>query len=317
MQSLPLSWALRPSKKYSNEHSEYIFRNMVWVPFRTLETRAHFYNFIAMQSYDNLIIRGCNKYHAKELTKCGFASAKIGMEAILETKQNHFKKKSLIALVKRGLRNGYVKQFPYSLETLKMFNNLKLSSVHSHKPQLQNLFQTNFTPNNLLYAFVSNQNEWLGAILLSVNSNVKLHTELILRKSNAPSGVIEAIIKQIFDDAKTKNIKELSLGEVPFVLKDNNKTDNFKIFLAVKLGSLFKFAYNYKGLYNFKNKFNPRWEFVYLSVKPKLKIKHLVFLFLQSNLHNLILYQTKEIIKNKLKTILNKTFFLFRLLDFN
>ena len=319
MQSLPLSWALTPKNNFVNEIPKLNFNNLVWVPYRTLETKTHFYNFISqqtLQSSNDLIIRGCNKYHVEELSKRGFSSTKIGLEAILETSENHFGKKSLISLVKRGLRNGKVKQLPYSYKISKQFDEFKKQSVHSHKPQLQNLFQTNFTPNNLLYVFESKQNEWLGAILLSVNSKEKLHTELILRKPNTPIGIVEALIHSIFTDAKNNGFKKVSLGEVPFIMKEKTKIKNYKVYIAVKLGSLFKFAYNYKGLYNFKNKFNPKWEFVYISVKPKLKLKHLVFLFVQSNLHKLVLFQFKEKLKGIKKSYISPNFIL-RLLDFN
>ncbi len=316
MQSLPLSWALTPNNNLENDIIKPGSKNLVWVPFRTLETKAHFYNFISqqtLQSSNDLIIRGCNKYHVEELSKRGFSSTKIGIEAILETSQNHFDKKSLISLIKRGLRHGKVKQLPYSYKISMQFDKFKKQSVHSHKPQLQNLFQTNFTSNNLLYVFESKQNEWLGAILLSVNSKEKLHTELILRKPNAPIGIIEAIIHAIFIDAQNNGFKKVSLGEVPFVLKEKTKIKNYKAYIAIKLGYLIKFAYNYQYLYNFKNKFNPKWEFVYISVKPKLKLKHFAFLFIQSNLHNLVLFQLKE----KLKESFFYPKFILRLLDFN
>ncbi len=316
MQSLPLSWALTSSNNFRNEFTKHHFNNLTWVPFRTLETKAHFYNFITQQtlhSSKDVIIRGCNKYHVEELSKQGFTSTKIGMEAILETSANHFEKKSLNSLIKRGLRYGNVYQKPYSYKVAKQFNEFRKKTVHSHKPQLKNLFQTDFTPNNLLYVFQSKTNEWLGAILLSVNSNEKLHTELILRKKNAPTGIIEAIIKNIFEDAKKNGFTKVSLGEVPFVLKKNTKIDNYRVYFAIKLGSLFKFAYNYKGLYNFKNKFTPKWEFVYISVKPKLKLKHFAFLFVQSNLHNLIIFRLKE----KFKESYFYPKFILRLLDFN
>jgi hypothetical protein len=319
MQSLPLSWALTPNNNFANEIPKLSFNNLVWVPYRTLETKAHFYNFISqqtLQSSNDLIIRGCNKYHVEELSKRGFSSTKIGIEAILETSKNHFEKKSLTSLVKRGLRNGKVKQLTYSYEISKQFNEFKKQSVHSHKPQLQNLFQTNFTSNNLLYIFESKQNEWLGAILLSVNSKEKLHTELILRKPNAPVGIIEALVYTIFFDAKNNGFKKVSLGEVPFITKEKTKIKNYRVYIVVKLGTLFRFAYNYKGLYNFKNKFNPNWEFVYISVKPKLKLKHFAFLFVQSNLHKLVLFQLKEKLKN-IKKIYNYPNFILRLLDFN
>ena len=318
MQSLPLSWTLTPNESLVAEITRLNFNKLVWVPYHALETKAHFYKFISQQTpnaADELIIRGCNKYHAAELSKQGFASAQIGIEAILETNGNHFEKKSLQSLVKRGLRNGKVKLLSYSYSNLRKFELFKKQTVHSHKPQLKNLFQTDFTPSGLLYVFESKEKEWLAAILLSVNSKIKLHTELILRKPSAPVGVVEALIKQIYDDAKNNGYKKLSLGEVPFILKKNSK-NNYKIYLAVKLGNMLKFAYNYKGLYNFKNKFNPKWESVYIAVKPKLKLKHLTFLFIQSNMHNLVSFQLKEYVK-QVKTLYKHPNFILRLLDFN
>jgi len=304
MQSLPLSWNLTPDKELVAEITKLNFNRLVWVPYHKLETKAHFYKFISQQISDTsneLIIRGCNKYHAEELSKHGFSSAQIGLEAILETNRNHFEKKSLQALVKRGLRNGKVVLLPYSYSNLTQFKLFQKQTVHAHKPQLQNLFQTNFTQDNLLYVFESKKGEWLGAILLSVNSKVKLHTELILRKPSAPIGIVEALIKHVFDDAKRNGFKKVSLGEVPFILGKGVKK-NYKILLAIKLGKILQFAYNYKGLYNFKNKFDPQWESVYIAVKPKLKFKHLTFLFIQTNLHKLVSFQLTAYLKQIILT---------------
>ena len=84
-----------------------------------------------------------------------------------------------------------------------------------------------------------------------------------------------------------------SLGEVPFVFFENHKTLS-KAKLISFGGRMIRFAYNYKGLYHFKNKFNPLWKIVYLGGYPKVKFRHLKLLFTKSRLQDLALYKIKK-----------------------
>ena len=54
-------------------------------------------------------------------------------------------------------------------------------------------------------------------------------------------------------------------------------------------GRKLRYAYNYLGLYNFKNKFNPEWKDIYICCKPKLNLITILKVSWLSNLAKLIL----------------------------
>ena len=154
--------------------------------------------------------------------------------------------------------------------------------------------------------------------MLSKNSFEKLHTELLLRRVETPVGVMEALIEHTFSYAKYHGFSELSLGEVPFIRTAAKNSDLHSTILE-DMGRLFNFAYNFEGLYNFKNKFRPEWKDLYICANNGIKMKHLFFLFVNTNFHNLAIH--KLILKVKrLLSYLNipyNRFFILRKLDFN
>jgi len=72
----------------------------------------------------------------------------------------------------------------------------------------------------------------------------------------------------------------LSLGEVPF--HHDEASVNWKSQSINSAGRMFKFAYNYPGLFHFKNKFSPHWQPVYLCAKPRLILPIMLDLFIQT-----------------------------------
>lgn len=288
MNSLPLSWSI-------NSFSEVIqtikSKNICWISYGLLHKDQDFYTTIdsfCNKTKIDLIIRGCNSNMKNFLEQKGFNSIKVGNEAVLDTNKDCFKKKSLMKLVKRGFKKGTIEKLSFTEENKNKLENFIKIAKHSKEPQLQNLFITEFQPNNVLY-IIKRNDEWLGAILISENSDVKIHTELILRKENSPIGIMEALIFQIYEDAKLKSFHYVSLGEVPFINKLNFAIDGFYSSVVTLTGKTFKFAYNYKGLKNFKNKFSPNWEPVYICISNKISLKHILFLFVQTNFYRLVL----------------------------
>jgi lysylphosphatidylglycerol synthetase-like protein (DUF2156 family) len=55
------------------------------------------------------------------------------------------------------------------------------------------------------------------------------------------------------------------------------------------IGRRLRFAYNYKGLYLFKNKFSPTWIDYYFCIKPKLTFYVLIKVLIKTNLHKIII----------------------------
>ena len=73
---------------------------------------------------------------------------------------------------------------------------------------------------------------------------------------------------------------------MPF-LKDPS-VRSFKERFTGAAGRRLKFAYNYEGLFHFKDKFSPRWEPVYICANPGINYLSLLRLFVKSNFLSLI-----------------------------
>ncbi len=215
-------------------------------------------------------------------------------EAVLSFPQDHFQKKSLQELIKRGSKKGKVVEVEHSIEAIRLLEKLKINSRHGKEPQLKHLFVTEFAEETRLFVFVNHANEWLGAILVSRNSPNKFHTELLLKHINAPTGIMETLIFHTFESLKTSGKKELSLGEVPFYVNIPITKSFYRDYILNRIAKFFRFAYNYKGLYDFKNKFNPRWDEVYICGYPRLRLSHIVGVIIKSNLFALIFYKIKK-----------------------
>ena len=289
MNSLPLSWSIVTDKDSGTN----LITNwkIHWPAIKNLSNTD--FNVFAddfIDSENDTLIRGCNKSLKLKLEKKGFSSLHVGYEAILDLTQNPFDKKSIVDLVKRGKRNGNVITLPYSELVKDKLHHFQQLCSHGSEPQLQNLFQMEFTPNHFLNVFCDHNSNWQGAILISKNSKIKLHTELLLRKKNAPVGVMETLVEYSFLQAKSSEYKFLSLGEVPFA-KSFKRNNNFLSSIVFKMGGFLNFAYNHNGLYNFKNKFNPNWTEIYICASKKVGIKHLFFLFINSNFHKLLIHK--------------------------
>jgi lysylphosphatidylglycerol synthetase-like protein (DUF2156 family) len=289
MNSLPLSWSVVDDKNL--ESTSIINWQINWLAIKNMTSTD--FNFLAnniIKSKTDTLIRGCNKDHKIKLESNGYTSLHVGYEATLDLNENPFKKKSIIDLIRRGKKFGKVTRIPYSELNKSKLNRFQKLTSHGNEPQLKNLFQMEFNPSHFLNVFYDKNSDWLGAILISKNSEIKLHTELLLRKKNAPIGIMETLIEFTFQQAKREGYKYLSLGEVPFAKLSEIKM-NFMDSTLFQMGDLINFAYNHKGLYHFKNKFNPKWSEVYLCVSNKVNFKHILFLLVHSNLHKLLLYK--------------------------
>lgn len=243
-----------------------------------------------------LLIRGCGEELSDALTCSGYERISVGMEAVLEFGGNHFNKKSLRSLIKRGKRFGETAELEFNNMNIEKLQNFKRLTAHGSSPQLKNLFRDEFAENSRLFVFRSVESEWLGAVLVSDNSKYKYHTELILRLSGAPVGVMEALIYDVFTALSNTGRLEFSLGEVPFISANQGQSFFSKSKLIRLSGRLLKFAYNYKGLYAFKNKFQPRWEKIYLCGKPHIRLSDLFSMAIKSNLIALSLFKAGEIV---------------------
>jgi len=138
--------------------------------------------------------------------------------------------------------------------------------------------------------------------MLSHKEKNYAQTELILRRKHAPVGVMEALIYSIFNNLKKEGYEYWSLGGVPFTVYEDTLFTKEGVINFV--GRRLRFAYNYKGLFFFKNKFmfffknkfNPIWIDYYFCVKPKLTFSILLKVLIKTNLHRLILFKLPHII---------------------
>jgi lysylphosphatidylglycerol synthetase-like protein (DUF2156 family) len=302
--NLPLSWIHNNSSIPELTTVNLFSKKSVWLPLAKIPVSSdnlRTINELTKQEIRKQVIRGCDKSTAYYLNSHGFEKIIIGKEAVLELKGDHFKKKSLKELVRRGKRHGRTKNLPCNETTINQLQKFKKITAHGREPQLKYLFFDYFEENTELFVFESFTGEWLGAILISKNSTNKLHTELILRKNKAPVGIMEALISDIFNSYKRTGYQELSLGEVPFVVKPVKFSENYKVYTINKIGTSLRFAYNYKGLFNFKNKFSPKWIDLYICSKPGLSLRDLSGIILKSKLLQLFLYKLFALPKRSLQ----------------
>ncbi len=242
-------------------------------------------------NYKKVFITRCNAEFVNYYIDNGFEVLKFGKEALLNLERNHFVKKSLQELIKKGLKVGNIIELNHSIENLNKLNNFKNECIHESEPQLKYVFNDVLLPSNRLFIFLGNNNLWLGAITISNKGKKRVTTDLMLRRKNAPKGVMEGLIFNIFNILKNEEYEYWSLGEVPFIIYDSPILT--KEFMLNYAGRKLIFAYNYLGLYNFKNKFNPVWEETYLCGKPNLNLSSLLFIAYLTNLFKLVITKIK------------------------
>ena len=111
------------------------------------------------------------------------------------------------------------------------------------------------------------------------------------RRKNAPKGVMELLVYTIFKKLKSEGARTWSLGDVPYVVY-NSKIFS-KEFIINFTGRKLRFAYNYLGLYNFKNKFKPEWYDSLICTNSPCPFFALIKIARVSNLIKLIFYKAR------------------------
>jgi len=199
------------------------------------------------------------------------------MEALLAT--NAQEKPSLLELARRGRRWGQVMTVEYSEAARSKMDALWRATVHGDGPQLQCAFRTDFEACLRGFALVDDAGAWLGALTLSRMKPGYWHTELLLRRRNAPVGVMEALILAVKRRLREEGADWLSLGAVPFMTTEDPLAEHgcrapwrapCRGQIIARLGRLMRFSYDYQGLYRFKQKFDPVWRPLYLCGWPSL-----------------------------------------------
>ena len=247
-----------------------------------------------INSYNNtpIIIDGCNEAVSHYLNDLGFECIRIGKEAILDLAAEHIQKKSLKELIRRGSRKKYFSEITFSEDNMDRLKTFIKETSHGDEPQLKYLFNNTFLPFNRLFVSKDKNDFWYGAILLSYKEKDFVQTELMLRRKHASVGVMEALIEQIYNHLKIEGIHFWSLGAVPFTIY--NQSIFTKEGIINFVGRRLRFAYNYKGLFQFKAKFNPVWIDYYFCFKSGLTLLLLFSILIKTNLSALTAHKFKQ-----------------------
>jgi hypothetical protein len=237
----------------------------------------------------NVFISSCNGDYAKLFAKKNFKIYCAAKEAVLKMDIDHFSKKSIKELIRYGEKNGSIKEFGFTLENKINLELFKPECAHGKEPQLKYFFNDQFMPGTRLFVFIDHSDKWSGAILLAKIDQTHFRTDLLLRRKDAPKGVMELLIYTIFNKLKSEGAKTWSLGDVPYVVY--NRGFFSREFIINFAGRKLRFAYNYLGLYNFKNKFNPRWHDSFICTNSRYPFLSLIKIAYASNLIKLIFYR--------------------------
>lgn len=263
-------------------------KSIIWI-----NNPQYRFDLTALEHYNKLFLRdipifisSCNSELAPYFEKKNFELIKFGKEAVLDLSRPHLKKKSVKELIRAGNRHGRVVEISYSEENRERLEEFKLECVHGSEPQLKHFFNDVFLPKNRLFVLRGENGNWLGGITIYCLNNGKVRTDLLLRRKNAPRGVMESLIKKIFDKLADEGYKYWSLGEVPYIVYGSRLFS--KEFFINFTGRKLRFAYDYLGLYKFKNKFNPIWNDIYICSRPELKLITLIKISWISNMIKLI-----------------------------
>jgi hypothetical protein len=252
---------------------------------------------------NGFLVRGCRAEFAEYMSLQGYDVIRTGAEGVIDLRVLDSVPDSLSRLADRGEKCGQVKELPLTLPNQKRVSSFMGFTPHALKPHLRFLFNTSFDANTRCFVINTAADKWLGVITVSTCGQGTCHTEMILRHSNAPVGVMEFLFLSVMKMLKSEGFQNFSLGEVPFItpdsLEDNNLRPSVKRSiqesLLFKSGHMLRYAFNYKGLYDFKNKFDPVWEPVYICSTAGITILSLLDMFYKTGYFEL---SGKELVTN-------------------
>ncbi len=250
---------------------------------------AAWFNTLLANHNSGLLIRGCDARLNETLKGRGFSSLYAGQEALLHLHENPFQKKSLRLLAQRGKRHGRIREIPFNNTNRRRMEAFKRQARHGHLPQLQYLFEMELEPHTRCFVLEASCGTWLAGLTITQRGARAWQTELLLRKRQAPAGVMEALIQDVFIRLKSEGNLYWSLGEVPFIRPEFklSRTEN----ILMNSGRPLRFAYNFEGLYRFKNKFSPQWKPVYICANRRIGLVALSLMFFKTNFFRLVFAQ--------------------------
>ncbi len=275
---LPLSWAHTETPAPTLRALKLPLSRHTWIPCADAPHNvdfSHLFETHLRWIHGGVVLQGCHSDIARWLTARGGQAVEMGTEALLPLDRPD--KASLHELARRGRRWGQTRTIPHSQAAQAQLAALQQMTVHGRKPQLQFAFRTQFEPHMRAFALVDEDGVWLGAMTLSQMKPGYWHTELMLRRQNAPTGVMEALVLDVKASLLREGSQWLSLGATPFKMSSPAQLRSGKPWqlarhgwIITSTGRLLRFGYNHEGLFRFKQKFNPEWQPLYLCGWPDL-----------------------------------------------
>ncbi len=277
---LPLSWARADVTRPRLRAMPLPFSRRIWVPCADIPSAwsfPHIFQDYLRPLPKGFVLQGCQEGLARYITEQGGVATLTGIEGVLPL--DAADRPSLRELARRGRRWGEIVALEPTPEHQKAMRALWQATVHGGKPQLQCAFRTDFDASVRGFALIAPSGLWLGAMTLSLMKPGYWHTELLLRRQDAPVGVMEALILKVKAHLRSEGHAWLSLGTVPFTpIPDPlhpracwppwRATCQGRVIM--RLGRWLRFSYDYQGLYRFKQKFHPIWKPLYLCGWPDL-----------------------------------------------
>ena len=278
---LPLSWARTSTADPVLNVVKLPFSAPGWIP--TAEIPDHYsfdqlYREHLSRLPNGFVLQSCSLPLRDYLLEQGCQVAAMGAEAILDLPWRG--KRSVRELARRGRRHGSVHEIELSRTHQHKLAQLLRESPSRQGAQLRYTERPEFDASTRCFVFETAEKKWLAAITLSTPAPHYVHTELLLRHRDALVGIMEALIAAIAQQLATEGVSHLSLGTVTplpaaesdaiFAAHRHPKELWMQSQLSFRLGRALNFAFNAEGLWQFKNKFTPRWEPLYLCASPQL-----------------------------------------------
>jgi hypothetical protein len=313
---LPLSWTRTDIDVPEFKKINLPYSAPHWIPTAEIPAGHSFeqvYETYLKNIPNGFVLQSCNLAIRNFLLEQGYQAAAMGAEALLDLPWRG--KRSTRELARRGRRHGVVREIELNPMNQIKLNRLLRNSAARQSVQLQFTERTELDASTRCFVFEAPDESWLGAVTTSSPAQNTIHIEKMLRHKRAPVGIMEALITATAEQLAEEGIAHLSLGAVT-PLPVSKLKELFKAHrhpnelwelskLSFQLGSALKFAFNGDGLWQFKNKFSPRWEPLYLVASPNLSLSTMLGLLQATGYLNLVWTQSVNILLAPISTRLD------------
>lgn len=292
--SIPLSWYRSRKTSITLRSVPLPLSHVDWIYTGGVPLESSFeeiYDELVSKFRGGFLIRGCSPEIAGFLERSGCEAVVTGSEAVLHI-EGWRPGASLRELSRRGLKLGRVEEITYSPENMKRLEALRGRTPYGGKPLLKYLFRTGYDEDMRCFVHSGGDGRWLGAVTVSKTGPDAAHVETMLRSAKSPVGVMESLFVHVIGALGEGGYRELSLGEVPFVRPpepsaESADTASLKERFLFGSGHFLKFAYDYKSLFKFKDKFNPVWRPVYMCGGHSVSLRALADVFIKTGYFSL------------------------------